>query len=183
MLGFILLVEMRGDTFGVVGKIAHLNPGTGLALIRLCKHAHFTITARGRAYNSRISTNDNHIRTLFETGCLFLYRTQCFMPRKALYMSRNVLGYFPRQNKSPFGVVVLASLPSYHVPKRLVSRAPWNKYCAIQLSFLHLCQIDMAPFCSQYRLALPVFLCKIKSPDSCQDLLLLGCLDISQFCR
>ena len=43
---------MRGDTFGVVGKTAHLNPGTGLALIRLCKHAHFTNTARGRSYNS-----------------------------------------------------------------------------------------------------------------------------------
>ena len=30
---------LRGHTFGVVGKTAHLNPGTELALIRLCKHA------------------------------------------------------------------------------------------------------------------------------------------------
>ena len=31
---------------------AHLNPGTGLAFIRLCKHAHFTITACKHACNS-----------------------------------------------------------------------------------------------------------------------------------
>ena len=43
---------MRGCTFGAVCKNAHLNPGTGLAFIRLCKHAHFSITARGRTYNS-----------------------------------------------------------------------------------------------------------------------------------
>ena len=36
----------------VVCNFVAMNPGTGLALIRLCKHALFAITARGRAYNS-----------------------------------------------------------------------------------------------------------------------------------
>ena len=43
---------MWGCTFGAVCKNAHLNPGTGLAFIRLCEHAHFSITVRGRTYNS-----------------------------------------------------------------------------------------------------------------------------------
>ena len=89
----LYLSLMRGYTTMPSATTLLSNP-CGLALIRMCKHTHFTITALCAYAPPLISTNDNHIRTLFETGCLFL--------------------------------------------------------------------------------------CKIKSPDSCQDLLLLGCLDIFQ---
>ena len=56
----------------VVCNFVAMNPGTGLALIRLCKHARFTITARGRAYNSphlhQTKTQANISRLLF---CLY----------------------------------------------------------------------------------------------------------------
>ena len=39
----------------------------------------------------------------------------------------NVVGYLPRQEKSPLGLWCLAVLPYNHVPKRLLSRVPWNK--------------------------------------------------------
>ena len=44
LVRFFLLAEY-GDTPAVLCANAHLTPGVGLALIHMCKHAHFTITA------------------------------------------------------------------------------------------------------------------------------------------
>ena len=45
-------LEDCGEAPLVLCANAHLNPGTGLAFIRSCKHAHFTITACIHACNS-----------------------------------------------------------------------------------------------------------------------------------
>ena len=43
------------STCGAVGILPTWTRGAGLTLIRLCEHAHFTITARGRAHHKHIA--------------------------------------------------------------------------------------------------------------------------------
>ena len=51
---------------------------------------------------------------------------------------------FAKAKQKPLRAVVLASLPSSHVPKRLVSRVSWNKHIDVSLqTFQFPSRIDM----------------------------------------